>query len=101
MSARQELNSYVTRLERRLRLGTLSRGTAIVVGAALGATVVLAGALSALAFPGGSVTGARLLLFVGLALAVVFGLGIPFSRLTRVRAAKKAEEVFPGFQQRL
>src|SRR6202035_576209 len=28
-------------------------------------------------------------------------LGIPFTRLTRVRAARTAEEVFPGFQQRL
>ena len=73
MSARQELHSYVTRLERRLRRGTLSRGTAIVVGAALGVTIVLAGALSAFAFPDGSITGARLVLFVVLALAAVFG----------------------------
>ncbi len=101
MSARQELNSYVTRLEHRLRLGTLSRGTAVVIGAALGATIVLAVALSALAFSDGSITGARLVLFVALALAAVFGLGIPFSRMTRVRAARTAEEVFPGFQQRL
>jgi hypothetical protein len=101
MSARQELNSYVTQLERRLQLSTLSRGTAITVSAALGATIVLAVALSALAFSDGSVTGARLVLFVALALAAVFGLGIPFSRLTRARAARKAEEIFPGFQQRL
>ena len=101
MSARQELNSYVTQLEQRLRLGTLSRGTAIVVGAALGTTIALTLALSVLAFSDGSITGARLVLFVVLAAAAVFGLGIPFSRLTRVRAAKRAEEVFPGFQQRL
>src|SRR5438445_12382970 len=94
MSARQELNAYVTRLERRLRLGTVSRGTAIVVGAALGSTIVLALALSALAFSDGSIAGARFVLFIGLALAAVFGLGIPFSRLTRVRAARTAEEVF-------
>jgi hypothetical protein len=104
MSARQELNTYLTTLERRLRLGTLSRGAAIVAAAALGATIVLAIALSALAFSGGNDGGlnvARLLLFVALALAAVFGLGIPFSRLTRRRAARKAEDVFPGFQQRL
>src|SRR6202035_3825756 len=98
MSARQELNSYVTRLEHRLRLGTLARGTAIVGGAALRATIILAGALSALALPDGGITGARLVLFVGLALAVVFGLGIPFARLTRRRPPRTAEEVFPGFQ---
>jgi len=101
MSARQELNSYVTQIERRLRLGLLSRGTAVVVGAALGATIVLAFALGALAFPDGSITGARLVLFLALALAAVFGLGIPFSHLTRVHAARKAEEAFPGFEQRL
>src|SRR5260370_5009979 len=101
MSARQELNSYLTTLERRLRFGTLSRGTAIVAGAALGATIALAVALSDWAFSDGSLTGARLVLVVALALAAVFGLGIPFSRLTRRRAARKAEDVFPGFQQRL
>ena len=101
MNARQELNSYLTQLEQRLRLGTLSRGAAIVVGAALGTTIALALALSVSAFSDGSITGARLVLFVVLAAAAVFGLGIPFSRLTRVRAARRAEEVFPGFQQRL
>src|SRR5258708_6866492 len=101
MSARQELNAYITRLEQRLRLGTLSRGTALVAGAALGATIVLAVALSVLAFSEGGVTGARLALFVALALAAVFGLGLPFWRLTRIGAARRAEDVFPGFQQRL
>ena len=101
MSARQELNAYITRLEQRLRLGTLSRGSAILAGAALGATIVLAVALSVLAFSEGSVTGARLALFVALAFASVFGLGLPFWRLTRIGAARRAEDVFPGFQQRL
>ena len=101
ISARQELNSYVTQIEHRLRLGMLSRGTGVVVGAALGATIVLAFALGALAFPDGSIAGARLVLFLALALAAVFGLGIPFSHLTRVHAARKAEEAFPGFEQRL
>jgi hypothetical protein len=101
MSARQELNAYVTQLERRLRLGTLSRGAAIVIAAALGATIVLALVLSALAFSDGGLTGARLLLVAVLAGAVVFGLGIPITRLTRRGAARKAEDAFPGFQQRL
>ena len=41
------------------------------------------------------------MLFLAIAIAATFGLGIPFSRQTRVGAARKAEEVFPGFQQRL
>jgi len=101
MSARQELDTYVSQLERRLRLDTLSRGTAIVVGAALAATIALALVLSFLAFSDGSVTVARLVLVAALGLAVLFGLGIPFKCLTRRAVARKAEEVFPGFQQRL
>ena len=97
MSARQELNAYVTQLERRLRIGTLSRGTAIMVGAALGVTIVLAVGLSLFEFSDGSLSGARLVLFVALAIAAVFGLGIPFKRLTRRRVARTAEEVFPYF----
>jgi hypothetical protein len=101
MSARQELNAYVSRLEQRLRLRTLSRGAAIVVAAALGATIVLGLVLSVLAFTDGSLTGARLVLVAALALAVVFGLGIPFRRLTRQNAARTAERAFPEFEQRL
>src|SRR3984893_11358608 len=101
MSARHELNAYGARIAGRLQASALTRGAAIVAGAALGATVVLAVALSALAFSDGSITGARLVLAAALALTAVFGLGIPFSRLNRRRAAKRAEDVFPGFQQRL
>ncbi|HUK35615.1 MAG TPA: hypothetical protein VLV86_16975, partial [Vicinamibacterales bacterium] len=101
MSAREELNSYVTQLERRLRLGTLSRGAALLVAAALGATISLGLVISALAFSEGSLTSARLVLVVALALAIVFGLGIPLKRLTRRSAAQKAEHAFPEFEQRL
>jgi hypothetical protein len=101
MNARQELNAYIRTLERRLRLGTLTRGTAIVASAALAATIVLVLAISALAFSQGSITGARFALFATLAFAVVFALFIPLSHLTRHRAARKAEEIHPAFQQRL
>src|SRR5476649_713377 len=101
MSARQELNSYVTRLERRLRLRAYSRGTAVVLGAALGATIILAVTLSVMAFSDGSITVARVGLFLAITLAAAFGLAIPLQRLTRVGAARRIEEAFPGFQQRL
>src|SRR5262249_6190581 len=49
----------------------------------------------------GSITGARLLLFCALGAAAVFGVGIPFWRLSRARAVDKAEQTFPQFRQRL
>jgi hypothetical protein len=101
MNARQELDSYIRQLERRVRLDTLSRGAAIVAAAALGATVVLVLLANARAFSGGSVVGARLILFCVLVFAASLGLAIPISRLSRRRAARKAEEMFPEFQQRL
>src|SRR6185295_17829512 len=101
MSARQELDSYVSQLEKRLRIGTLSRGAAILTSAALGTTIVLVLAANALAFSEGSLTGARLALFCALASAAIFGLVVPIARLSRRRAIGKAEEMFPQFQQRL
>ncbi len=101
MSARQELHSYISRIERRVRLDTLLRGAAILASAALGATVVVVILANARAFSGGSVAGGRLILFCVLAVAAAFGLAIPISRLSRRRAVSKAELRFPEFQQRL
>jgi hypothetical protein len=101
MNARQELDSYISQLERRVRLDTLSRGAAIVAAAALGATVVLVLLANLRAFSEGSVIVARLTLFCILVFAASMGLAIPISRLSRRRAARKAEEMFPEFQQRL
>jgi len=101
MSARQELNAYATRLEQRLRLDTLSRGTAIVAGAALLATIVLAVALTTLAPADGGLTFARVVLFAALAAAVVLGAVLPVIRLTRRAAARYAEKAAPEFAQRL
>ena len=50
MSVRDQLNSYIQRLERRLRLGALLRGAAILTSVALAATVVLVLIANALAF---------------------------------------------------
>src|SRR3984893_363661 len=101
MSARQELDSYIRQLERRVRLATLSRGAAILASAALGATVVLVFLANARAFSHGSVVGARLVLVCVVAVAASFGLAIPTARLTRRRAVRKAEAMFPELQQRL
>src|ERR1700681_1686541 len=101
MNARQELDSYISQLERRVRLDTLSRGASILAAAALGTTIVLVLLANLRAFSEGSVIGARLTLFCVLVFAASVGLAIPISRLSRRRAAKKAEDLFPEFQQRL
>lgn len=101
MSARNELNSYVGQLERRLRLATLLRGAAIFTSAALVATLLLVLIANAFAFSGWSVGSARFVLLLALAAAAAFGIAFPLWRLSRKRAADDAEKVFPQFQQRL
>ena len=101
MSVRDQLNSYIQRLEKRLRLGALLRGAAILTSVALAATVVLVLITNAFAFSQWSITGARVALLFALALAVSFGIALPLNALNRRRAARKAEAVFPEFQQRL
>ncbi len=62
MSKRSELNSYIARLQHRLRLGAWLRGAAIFTGTALVVTVGLVLLLNHYAFPAHGVTGARLAL---------------------------------------
>ncbi|MBM3793846.1 MAG: hypothetical protein FJW31_07210 [Acidobacteria bacterium] len=101
MSTRDQLNGYLSRLERRLRMGALLEGGAIVFGAALAATVLLVMLINQWAFSQCSVTAARIALFVVLALAIVLGVALPLVRLNRRRAAHRAEAAFPAFEQRL
>jgi hypothetical protein len=101
MTAREQLNGYIEQLERRLRLGVLLRGAAVVTATALVTTLVLVLIANALAFSKVSVTSARSLLFIIIACAVGFALALPLMRLNRRRAAAKAEQVFPEFQERL
>ena len=101
MSARDELNSYIGRIERRLRLGAAVRGAAILACAALVSTVLLVLAANAFAFASWSVISARFLLLCALVYAAAFALALPLIRLNRRRAAAKAETIFPEFKQRL
>ncbi len=101
MSFRDQLNSYIHRLERRLRLGAMFRGAAILTSVALAATVVLVLITNALAFSRWSITSARVALLFALVLAVTFGIALPLVALNRRRAARQAEEMFPEFKQRL
>jgi hypothetical protein len=84
-----------------LRLGTLLRGVAALVAVALTATVVLVLITNAFAFSDASLLCARIALVIALALALGYGLALPWRALTDRRAARKAEVVFPQFDQRL
>ena len=101
MSSRSQLEAYIKQIEGRLRLGAWMRGGAILTSVALAATVLLVLATNALAFSPISVTGARIVLFIALAFAAGFGLAVPLYGLNRREAAGRAENAFPGFQQRL
>jgi hypothetical protein len=101
MSRQSELNSYIERIQQRLKLGAWMRGAAIFTGTALVVTVALVLLLNNLAFPAQGVIGARLGLFVALAAAAVLGLALPLVRLTRERAVRKAEAANPELEQRL
>ena len=88
MSRRDELNSYIARLQQRLRLGAWLRGAAIFAGTALVVTVALVLLLNHFAFPSHGVAGARLALLAALAAVGAFGIALPLVRLTRARGVR-------------
>jgi hypothetical protein len=101
MSARDQLNSYIGQIERRLRVGAAIRGAAILASAALAVTVLLVLIANAFAFVSWSIISARFILAAALIYAASFGLALPLLRLNRRRAAAQAEAAFPDFKQRL
>ncbi|MFM2125699.1 MAG: hypothetical protein RL328_2150, partial [Acidobacteriota bacterium] len=101
MSTRDQLNLYLRGLESRLRLLTWSRGAAIACGVALGATIALVLITNAYAFSETSMTVARVVLYLSLAIAVGLGLVVPLLKLNERKAADEAETANPEFEQRL
>ena len=101
MSRQNELNSYIARLQRRLRLGAWLRGAAIFTGTALIVTIALVLLLNHYAFPTHGIAGARLALLVALFAVAGFGIALPLIRLTRARAVGQAEAAHPELEQRL
>jgi hypothetical protein len=95
------LTDYLRRIERRLRIQAFTKGAAITAAAALVFTVLAVLLANAFAFSDPSVTGARVLLFLALALALGAGLVVPMLRLNRRNAARATERKFPGFEERL
>jgi hypothetical protein len=101
VTARQQLESYLERMQRRLRVRTVLRGAAILASSALVTTVILVLIANALAFSGASVTGARIVLYLVIAACIAFGGAVPLMRLDRRRSAWEAEAFVPEFGQRL
>ncbi len=101
MKPLDRLSEYLAAIERRLRLLAVTRGAAVVAAVAFGLTVVAVLIANHFAFSNPSVTGARLLLFLGLAFALAAGLIVPVIRLNRRRAARRAERKYPQFEERL
>ena len=101
MNTRDQLNHYLRGLETRLRWLTLSKGIAIALGVALGATLAMVWFTNALAFSDASITIARVVLFLALAAALGFALVLPLMRLNQHKTVKRAESTFPEFNQRL
>lgn len=101
MSRRDELNSYIARLQRRLQLGAWLSGAAIFIGTALVVTFGLVLLLNHYAFPANGVRGARLVLLIALAIVAAVGIALPLVRLTRARAVREAEAAHVELEERL
>ncbi len=101
MTNSSQLNSYIHRLQKRLRLGAGMRGAAIFFGSALAVTVALVLVLNHFAFPAHGVAFARVVLIAALASAAVLGIALPLLRLTRARAVQRAELATPELEDRL
>ncbi len=95
------LTEYLIRVEKRLRILAVTRGAAMMAAAALSFTVLGVLVANHFAFSGPSVLVARILLFLAIAGALAAGLVLPVITLNRRRAARRAEQKFPAFEQRL
>src|SRR6476659_9077253 len=101
MKPLDRLSDYLGVIERRLRFVALSRGAAVTAAAALLLTIAAVLLAHQFAFSSGSVLGARVFLFLGLAFALAAALIVPVIRLNRRRAARATERKFPQFEERL
>src|SRR5689334_16577754 len=101
MKPLDRLSEYLGSIERRLRIVALTRGAAVTALAALTLTVVAVIVANNFAFSNGSVVGARVFLFLGIALAIAAALIVPVIRLNRRHAAREVERKYPQFQERL
>jgi hypothetical protein len=101
MTALEQLNVYLRRLESRFRLLAASRGIAAMAALAFGLTLLLVWIANRYQFAEQIVLPLRILLFFAIAAAAAFALAIPFARANRRRLTRLAERRVPEFEQRL
>src|SRR5690242_3109302 len=101
MTALEQLNAYLRKLELRMRLLAATRGAAIIAVCAVVLTAFLAWLCNRFAFAGRIVLPVRIALYLSVAAAICFGLVIPLLRLNRRWVAKHAENHLTGFDERL
>jgi hypothetical protein len=101
MTALEQLNAYLEKLEWRMRIFAISRGAAIVTASAVLLTVLLAWLCNLFAFAGRIVWPVRILLYLSVAGAIVFGLVVPLLRMNRRWVARRAEQRLRDFNERL
>ncbi len=101
MTALDQVNSYLHRLEVRLRLFAASRGFAFTALLALLLTVLLAAVCNRFQFAHSVVLPLRILLYVAVSSAVAFALSIPVWKLNRKRITRIAEAAIPELKERL
>ena len=101
MTALEQLNAYLRRLELRFRLFAASRGAALVAALALSLTIALVWFSNRFQFVPHVVLPLRILLFLSLAAAASFLLAIPVLKLNRRRITQLAERRIPSFEERL
>jgi hypothetical protein len=101
MTALEQLNAYLRRLQLRARLFAASRGAGVVTGSALLLTLMFVWIANRFEFAEDVVLPLRILLFLALATAASLGLFIPLLKVNRRRVTQSAERRIPGLQQRL
>ena len=101
MNPIERFHDYLASLEQRLRWKAWALGAAAIALAALLGTLAGAFAANRYAFSEASLFWARFALFLAIGFALVFGLILPWLRVSRRRAASEAERRHPAFEQRL
>jgi hypothetical protein len=101
MTALEQLNAYLKRLQLRARLLAASRGAGIVAGSALLLTLVFVWIGNRFEFAEAVVLPLRILLFLALATAASFALFVPLLKVNRRWVTRMAERRIPGLEERL
>jgi len=101
MNPIEQLNSYLRAVEARIRALAVSRGFAVTTVTALASTIALVALANRFGFAPGAVFGARLAMFILVGAALCLGLIVPLVRLNRRETARRMEQRFPAFQERL